>query len=512
MLQKPLARTVFSMLGMAVATTSLALLIGEFTVQRQQQVEAAELAGTYITRTDRISAEANDALARIARLPATDCSEDEVGRLRGIVLTSQHIKVASRLRQGELVCTSTIGRVEPPVALPTPDFVDAQGRRVVLSTPQLGIPDASALMIAQGDAVVTVNGRAYADAVDPRLSYAVVAETGGKRRVLFADGPTLELDQIPLRTGEAFDVQDRRYEVRCSNSYAGCIVATLRQPGSILRSPVLLEFGMFGLLLGLSGGFVLSSLIGRSNSLGRQLRLALHSGKLKLVYQPIVRLTDRRRVGAEALLRWTDTTGKQVSPDAFISVAEQDGFINEITRFVINHVLQELGDELRRRPDYKITVNVAASDIMDGSFLPFLTSRLHDAGLKPASIGLELTERTTANSREMGRAIARLREAGYKVYIDDFGTDYSSLSYLSRLRVDAIKINRTFMQALHDQSDQDTIAPQIVAMAEVLGLGIVIEGIEEENQAAYFLTLAPHALAQGWLFSKPVEASKLFGS
>jgi sensor c-di-GMP phosphodiesterase-like protein len=253
-------------------------------------------------------------------------------------------------------------------------------------------------------------------------------------------------------------------------------------------------------------------LIGRSNSLGRQLRLALHSGKLKLVYQPIVRLTDRRRVGAEALLRWTDTTGKQVSPDAFISVAEQDGFIGEITRFVINHVLQELGDELRRRPDYKITVNVAASDIMDGSFLPFLTSRLHDAGLKPASIGLELTERTTANSREMGRAIARLREAGYKVYIDDFGTDYSSLSYLSRLRVDAIKINRTFMQALHDQSDQDTIAPQIVAMAEVLGLGIVIEGIEEENQAAYFLTLAPHALAQGWLFSKPVEASKLFGS
>ena len=170
MFQKPLARTVISMLGMAVAVTSLALLIGEFTVQRQQQIEAAELAGTYITRTDRITSEATEALGRIARLPGVACSDEEIGRLRGIVLASQYIKVASRLQDGRLVCTSTIGRVDPPVALPTPDFVDAQGRRVLLSTPQLGVPDASGLMIAQGDAVVTVNGRAYADAVDPRLS------------------------------------------------------------------------------------------------------------------------------------------------------------------------------------------------------------------------------------------------------------------------------------------------------------------------------------------------------
>jgi sensor c-di-GMP phosphodiesterase-like protein len=512
MFQKPLARTVFSMLGMAVAATSLALLIGEFTVRRQHQVEAGELAAAYITRTDKISAEATEALLRIASVANAECTDAEVARLRAMVVGSQHLKVASRLRDGLLYCTSTIGRVDPPAVLPPPDFVGIEGRRVTLATPQVGVPGTSGLLIGLGDATVTVNGMAYAEAVDPRLFYTVIAQTNGARRVLLSQGPKLDVEQIPLASGETFEAQDRTYEVRCSASYMGCIVATLRNPPSILRSPVLIEFGMFGLLIGLSAGFVLSSIIGRSNSLGRQLRLALRSGKLKLVYQPIVRLTDRRRVGAEALLRWTDATGKQVSPDAFISVAEQDGFIGEITRFVINHVLQELGDELRRRPDYKICVNVAASDIMDGAFLPFLNSRLQEAGLKPPSIGLELTERTTANSREMGRAIARLREAGYKVYIDDFGTDYSSLSYLSRLRVDAIKINRTFMQALHDQSDQDTIAPQIVAMAEVLGLGMVIEGIEEENQAAYFLTLAPNALAQGWLFSKPLEASKLFAA
>jgi len=236
----------------------------------------------------------------------------------------------------------------------------------------------------------------------------------------------------------------------------------------------------------------------------------MRSGQLKVVYQPIVRLSDRRQVGAEALLRWTDPTGKPVSPDAFISAAEHEGFIGQVTRFVVNRVLEELGPELRRRPTFQVTINIAASDILDNAFLPFLGARLQEAALSAGSIGLELTERTTANSRELGKAIARLREAGHKVYIDDFGTDYSSLSYLSRLRVDAIKINRTFMQALHDQSEEDTIAPQIVAMAEVLGLNIVIEGIEEEQQAAYFLTLAPKAMAQGWLFSKPVEAGRLF--
>ena len=510
MLRQPLARTVVSMVCGAAIAIVLALTVGEWTVRRQQNADAGEMAESYITRSDQITTEAVAALAEINEATDSGCPTTEVARLRRIVLASRYLKSAARVRNGEIYCSSTVGAIDPPVPAPPADVTSGSNRRLSFNAPQAGVPGARALLLQEGSAAVGLNGQAYIEAVDPRLEYTVVTGRSAPLRTLTSSGPRQPLDGLTLQPGVPVELDGRRFEVRCSEVHANCILATLRGPGSIFHSPMMLEFGVFGLLIGLSGGFAASVAIARSKSLGKQLRLAMRSGQLKIVYQPIVRLSDRRQVGAEALLRWTDPTGKPVSPDAFISAAEHEGFIGQVTRFVVNRVLEELGPELRRRPAFQVTINVAASDILDNAFLPFLGARLQEAALSAGSIGLELTERTTANSRELGKAIARLREAGHKVYIDDFGTDYSSLSYLSRLRVDAIKINRTFMQALHDQSDEDTIAPQIVAMAEVLGLGIVIEGIEEEQQAAYFLTLAPKAMAQGWLFSKPVEAGRLF--
>lgn len=512
MIRKPLTRTVISMVCGAVFAIGLALVVGDWTVRRQQQADVAEMADAYIARADQISSEALDALAEIDRTGNATCTDAEVSRLRRIVLTARHLKSTSRLRNNEAFCSSTVGSIEPPVPVPVPDVTSLNGVHISFNGPQVGVPGANAMMMVRGNAAVSLDGLAYVEAVDPRLDYLIVTTPQPPFQVLRAVGAVTTLDGVQLAEGKTLQLDDRRFEVRCSKRYNNCIVAALRDPVSIFQSPVMGEFGMFGLLIGLSGGFAASVAIGRSRSLGKQLRVAMRTGQLKMVYQPIVRLADRRQVGAEALLRWTDPTGKPVSPDAFIATAENEGFIGQVTRFVVTRVLDELHDDLRRRPDFQVTINVAASDLLDSAFPTFLSARLQAYGLPPSCIGLELTERTTANSRELGKSIARLREAGHKVYIDDFGTDYSSLSYLSRLRVDAIKINRTFMQALHDQSDQDTIAPQIVAMAEVLGLSMVIEGIEEEQQAAYFLALAPAALAQGWLFSKPVEAGRLFAA
>ena len=510
MIRKPLARTVVSMVCGALCGIGLALMVGDWTVRRQQQKDVAEAADAYIARADQVSTEAIDALSEIDQTGNATCTDAEVSRLRRIVLTSRHLKSTSRLRNGEAFCSSTVGSIDPPMPLPLPDVTSPSGLNINLHVPQFGVPGADAMMMQRGNAAVSLDGKAYAEAIDPRLDYVVVTSREAPLRVVRAVGAVPSLDGVQLTEGHPLHAQGRRFEVRCSKHYSSCIVAGLRDPLSIFQSSVMGEFGVFGLLIGLSGGFAVSVAIGRSRSLGKQLRVAMRTGQLKMVYQPIVRLSDRRQVGAEALLRWTDPTGKPVSPDAFIATAENEGFIGQVTRFVVTRVLDELHDDLRRRPGFQVTINVAASDLLDSAFLPFLSVRLNAYGLPPSCLGLELTERTTANSRELGKSIARLREAGHQVYIDDFGTDYSSLSYLSRLRVDAIKINRTFMQALHDQSDQDTIAPQIVAMAEVLGLNMVIEGIEEEQQAAYFLALAPMALAQGWLFSKPVEASRLF--
>ncbi|SIQ38553.1 EAL domain-containing protein [Pseudacidovorax sp. RU35E] len=509
MFRKPLTRHVLCMSAGALLSVLLCLAFGAWSVQRDRAEQAGELADSYVNLARRITAEAVEALAVIQATP-TDCGPQEIAHLRALVLNGRFIKAAARLDNGQIVCSSITGRVDPPAPPPRADLTGEGGRRVSFNVPELGAPGSRSMVLREGDAMVSIHARTFIELADPRLDFALIAKEGEMSRVLYTNTSALQGLERVAGTEGALNFNGRRYEVRCLQAYTGCIVAALRPLQSLWSSSVMLEMGAFGVLLGMTGGFAVSALLGRSRSLSRQLLLAMRSGELRLVYQPIVRLSDRRRVGAEALLRWTDVTGKPVSPDAFISEAERNGMIGQVTRFVISRVLEDLGDGLRRRPDFQVTVNVSADDLMDSSFLPFLSARLQAARLQACSIGLELTERTTANSRELSRAIARVREAGHKVYIDDFGTDYSSLSYLSRLRVDAIKINRTFMQALHDQSDQDTIAPQIVVMAEVLGLTMVVEGIEEEQQATYFHTLAPDALAQGWLFSKPVEAAHLF--
>jgi sensor c-di-GMP phosphodiesterase-like protein len=131
------------------------------------------------------------------------------------------------------------------------------------------------------------------------------------------------------------------------------------------------------------------------------------------------------------------------------------------------------------------------------------------AGIRPSAIGLELTERSTADPVMATEALARLKQAGFLVYIDDFGTGYSSLAYLHRLAVNFIKIDRVFTQTIGTGSVTASVVPQILDLARTLNLQVVVEGIETEEQAAYFCNEFPGARAQGWLFGRAVAAENL---
>ena len=131
---------------------------------------------------------------------------------------------------------------------------------------------------------------------------------------------------------------------------------------------------------------------------------------------------------------------------------------------------------------------------------------LRKAGVMPQSLIIEITESSTARQEVVRETIRQLRQDGFHVYIDDFGTGYSSLAYLHELSVDAIKIDRSFTQAIGTKAVTVTVLPQIMAMADALRLDVVVEGIETEEQAAYFMDLAKPHRAQGWLFGAPVAA------
>jgi sensor c-di-GMP phosphodiesterase-like protein len=297
------------------------------------------------------------------------------------------------------------------------------------------------------------------------------------------------------------------YGTRCSPDGVICVAAHVPITQAIDNNRTeIVGFVALGNLAGTLLGLVCAIVYRRQHNFANQLLRAIRKDSLRVVYQPIVDLETEQIVEAEALARWTTEDNQAISPDDFIKVAEERGFVGQITKLVIRHVLNDFGKTLRERPGFRVNVNIAASDLADPGFLPMLEKALADAKVPASSLGIEITESYTARQQVAKDAILRLRERGHYVHIDDFGTGYSSLAYLHDLSVDAIKIDKAFTKAIGTDAVTVSIVPQILTMAETLGLRVIVEGIETPQQARYFAEADQSIYAQGWLFGRPVAA------
>jgi diguanylate cyclase (GGDEF)-like protein/PAS domain S-box-containing protein len=242
--------------------------------------------------------------------------------------------------------------------------------------------------------------------------------------------------------------------------------------------------------------------------LENDLRYAVSHNDFEVNYQPIVLLGSGMCVGFESLIRWT-RNGKPVSPVTFIPIAEELGIIEPLGTWVLQKACATFADWQRRFPrgglEY-ITVNVSSRQLMQQNFLRVVEQAVHDSGLRPCDLRLEITETALMDSpHEAAKLLRELREFGVKIYLDDFGCGYSSLSHLAKLPVDALKIDRSFVKSLLFP-DRPAIVESILALARTLKTSVVAEGIEEEGQAQELVRLGcTHA--QGYLFSRPLSTA-----
>jgi EAL domain-containing protein (putative c-di-GMP-specific phosphodiesterase class I) len=231
-------------------------------------------------------------------------------------------------------------------------------------------------------------------------------------------------------------------------------------------------------------------------------------------YQPILSLETNSLAGFEALVRWQHPERGLIGPGDFIPMAEETGMIVSIDRLVLRESCRQMQEWQARFPRGHrlfVSVNLSNKQMVQPDLVGFVSGVLADTGIQPASLKLEITENVIIETPEDTIAIlAQLKSLGVQLYIDDFGTGYSSLSYLHRLPIDGLKIDRSFIQAMGANGENQQIVKMIMHLARDMHIGVIAEGLETEDQLAQVKAL--HCgFGQGYLFSRPVGCDQAGG-
>lgn len=457
-------------------------------------------------RTDRVFEQAKSALAQMQTFKGVPCSREHTMTMWRTAISWRYVQEVIYIDDLKPLCSS-LEQVSHADSLPAPIRVTPDGYRAwVTAQNDLGL-DRYMAAIGTQQYLVMIDPASMIDVIPFGAWPIHTALVGTLHNIIFASSGNLDMQvfhQLQQEGNSHLQHNGMMYSIRNVPELGFSIVAWASMtPLKESWHHQLFFWLPIGILLSLVSAWFVLRILRRLQSPRHVLLDAINARELQVYFQPIVALSSGRMVGAEALARWRQPDGSYLSPDVFITLAEQTGLTPQLTALIIEKVFEDMGAWLRQHPDQHISINLAPADLLSGAVPPQLSRLLNHWQLSPSQIALELTERGFADPAVSAPAIAGFRRAGHSVYIDDFGTGYSSLSYLQDLDVDTLKIDKSFVDAV----EYKNVTPHIIEMAKSLKLAMVAEGVETEGQLAW---LRRHGVqyGQGWLYSKalPKEA------
>jgi diguanylate cyclase (GGDEF)-like protein len=341
----------------------------------------------------------------------------------------------------------------------------------------------------------------------------LAARLGGDEfAILVEDGP--ELSRAIAVANRMIEALRLSFPIEGQEITVGASVGIAAAKGDMTRADELLRNADVAMYIAKANGKgraavfepTMHAAIVERHALSAELSRSLGRGELVVFYQPIVALATGALEGVEALVRWRHPTRGLVPPDEFIPLAEENGTILALGRWVLEESCRQVAKWKGFGPEHglTVTVNLSAAQLREPAFIDDIDQIVMESGLRPEQLVLEMTE--TAMFHDTATTIARLealRSRGIRIAVDDFGTGYSSLGYLRRFQVDILKIAREFVA---DDSDEGAFAAAIIALGRTLRLKIVAEGIEQPWQLERLRTLGCE-FGQGYYFARPTDAA-----
>ncbi|BAQ71788.1 MULTISPECIES: EAL domain-containing protein [Pseudomonas] len=497
---------------LAAALSAALLVLGSagvamHQVQQRESEQMNAQGKRFLERLEQLFGQLREGLDELEAQPLRECSAELISALQQVSFNYRFIYEAAYMDATQSCSNSPRQSLMPSLRAP-----DIRGPTYSywLNTSAQPNENLAALMLGRGDFRVATSRGHLTDVVDLPAggSLMVVVEHGARAIPVLGQArawPPVE----PWRAGRDGPLQVTPdlliYRMPTQNPEYQLVLIT---PRASMQAEMLDGWWWLlpiSLLLALCIGGLVYQLARQRQSLGAELQGALRRGELQVLYQPIFDLSSRVCVGAEALLRWRRPDGTLTSPDLFIPLAENTGQIRQITDFVLQRLLEQLGHVLRANPQLYISVNLAACDVMVPRIGQVMARLLALHKVAARQIAFEVTERGLIDVVVARDNLQALRDVGHQVLIDDFGTGYCSLAYLQSLPVDCLKIDKAFIDALGHDAASSGVAPHIIRMAHALKLKVIAEGIEFEDQAS-LLNSEGVSYGQGWLFAHALSA------
>lgn len=489
---------------------SLSLYLAQTQGREDALATLHDMADDVLHRADNARLQISDAITALNSNSAEPpCSAEQLTRMGILSAAFSHVAGMGRLENDALVC-STLGNQDLPINLGKPDGNRPYGLRFWSGIELPNLPGHSFSVLGRDGYAALAYPDLAIDLLNRDSPVSLAFFTGGQHRILGRRG-VIRDEWVRRYQGLPVQFEDEGYFVVIQPSVATDSAALAAMPSSLVQAHVRRSayvLGPVGLILGALLTWAVAVVAHRRMSLTGELQAAFERDEFFVEYQPIIDLRDGRCVGAEALARWRNGNGALISPSVFIPLAEANGMIQRITSKVMEIVVRDAGGMLRGNPRLHISINLSSDDLHAGGVDTRMTDLVRQAGMRPGSLVLEITERGLIAPEKARGALLAVRAGGFRVAIDDFGTGHSSLSYLATYELDFLKIDKMFVDTLGTDAPTSLVTFHIIELARSLGLQMVAEGVETEAQRN-ILQARGVQYAQGWLFGRPMSIQKL---